>query len=632
MAAPISETKYDFDKQEMVIVPLYKGTGASYQQAALKDLPDLLKPVSEPALSAPDSKQIGGGGALVYPPSIRNTMLYTRPVVSHSQAYRPGTLSVQGLPEQYNTDNWRKMILYPPPPYKRPLDTVALDRQLALASFPISTEKGEQLTRKFQGHGGVVARVIFDVIRTDLGKRVYRDGKEQPSPVLLGKLVRVDLVVTGGEVAASFDAKHFPPASDLFAAAEAKAAEAAKAEQSAALQAQNEKYQLITQCEASGSLFAQLKCKREAMCQSHRQLFEADECRSITESYQAMARVDSYCRSRFRELAYESEGPRQGTPAYEAAMETCYSDPLRQTYGPDIVDLRLGMEDGQAQQIVMQRFGQKGYRASGLEKAGPFDRAMLFWDSKTADQGIALFMLRNHGEDRIAGISRRLYFGENKPKKSKIVAGLRKKYGTETLSKGNKLLWAFPQDGEQIGKQTCVPALDLVSPRGQWQMEWRPPGSAMNYKTQYQQSNASQMQSKILQCVTKIQAKYQAEFSSGNQSKMQQTMAKMQQEMAACQNASFSTSAGSPTATAQQPKASDVRMPLMIGTGGSPEIYNKLKACGPIIVTVLNTKGNQVKDASFTLFDPSWIGLQPTFLFEGGDQASGKDKQKDIDF
>ena len=65
--------------------------------------------------------------------------------------------------------------------------------------------------------------------------------------------------------------------------------------------------------------------------------------------------------------------------------------PQREAYGTDIVELRLGMASGEAQQIVMQRFGQKGYMASRQEKPGPFERGMLFWDKETADQGIALF-------------------------------------------------------------------------------------------------------------------------------------------------------------------------------------------------------------------------------------------------
>ena len=134
-----------------------------------------------------------------------------------------------------------------------------------------------------------------------------------------------------------------------------------------------------------------------------------------------------------------------------------------------------------------------------------------------------------------------------------------------------------------------------------------------------------------MECMSQVQAKYAPEFASGDRTKVELASAKIQLEILACQKKPVAAAAVPPSASSP-PEAAEARMPLMIGSGGNPENYEKLKMCGPIVIAIINADGDQVKDASFALFDPGWIGRQPGFLFVGDEPAVAEGKLKDIDF
>jgi hypothetical protein len=617
MSTGIREVKYDFASQTINFVPLKQGSNTTRNNS---NPSDLLRPISQPNLTEHD---------VAYPESVQNSVFYNWSPTGQSEPKYRKPLSSGGGDERLIISAWRRLMR------DHRVREIALDRRLVMPAFPMAPEDAEPLLIKIKSHG-LEARVVFDAIRTVVGKHYDFLNPGGPSPVLFAKLVRVD-IFAGGEIITSFGPEQFPSATDLFAAAEAKAAKEAQTKRSAAQQAaliaQNEKDRLIAQCEASGSQFAQLECKMKTMCESHYKLFGRDECSNVKQDYQTAARAVEYCRNRFRRFPKNAGAPIEGTPDFEAAVEACLSDPQRQPYGPDIVNLRLGMVDYEAQSVATQRFATNGVKSSRHEKPGPFEGATLYWDRKTADQGIALFTIMSRGGNRVAGISRRLYFGEDGPSKTQILGKLRGKYGVETLAKGDALLWAFPQDSQTFSKITCSAALELVAPRGGWQTEWRPADALPDYQAQYKnlQTDSMQIQGQLMQCMSQVQAKYAPEFASGDRTKIELASAKIQLEIQACQKKPVAAAAVPPSASSP-PEAVEVRMPLMIGSGGNPENYEKLKMCGPIIITIINADGDQVKDASFALFDPGWIGRQPGFLFVGDEQAVAEGKLKDIEF
>jgi hypothetical protein len=71
----------------------------------------------------------------------------------------------------------------------------------------------------------------------------------------------------------------------------------------------------------------------------------------------------------------------------------------------------------------------------------------------------------------------------------------------------------------------------------------------------------------------------------------------------------------------------------MIQPEGDPQGYQKYAACGPVVISRLNADAaDKVSDASFMLFDPSWIASQPTVAFKAGPGAAADSGGANIDF
>ncbi len=336
--------------------------------------------------------------------------------------------------------------------------------------------------------------------------------------------------------------------------------------------------------------------------------------------------IKSNCRTRLYPRDNTRWMPLEGDPEYQAGMAVCLRDPVRGVYGPDIIGLRLGQEGTKATSIMLHRLETK--YGSTFKETRPFEGGFLSW-SDDASRGIAHFDIMNHGKRLVAAISRRLYFDADGPSRADIVAGLRKKYGREAWSsKQSAMLWTFGADKSQANK--CAGLVDLIQPRGKWSHEWRPRLSSAERQQQRQQTaQSAQDRGKTFKiCLKKVETNLLALYSNGNQPSAQQQAA-LNDELTKCQQ-DFESGA-----TTQTTVAETARLPMMVGTGGSPQDYAEYSSCGPVVISLFNQGADGgLKDASFVLFDPAWIASQPAFAFKGGmgTGPAAKAGKKKIDF
>jgi hypothetical protein len=292
--------------------------------------------------------------------------------------------------------------------------------------------------------------------------------------------------------------------------------------------------------------------------------------------------------------------PREGTPEYEAAVATCLEVPKIEAYGPDMVGLRLGMDKKEASAIVVRKL--KTNASATLKETRPFEGGTLRW-TDDANRGIALFFINNHGRDLVAGISRRVYFGENGPSKSKITEGLRKKYGAETWSDENRaLVWTFSTGSGKSSSNDYANLVDLLTSRDHWSRKWKP------RLTREERFGATQKkQEKFTDYIKCLQDAEQGPKG----------------DMAICNQ---KLGPQSSTQSAKKPK-----LPIMIKAEGTSGIYAKYQTSGPVVIVLFNKDANsRVKDVSFILFDPAWIARQPAFVFKNGGGTSRA--KAEIDF
>lgn len=629
MSTPLARASYDFDSGKVLIFPGHKGSNQYKNPKAKKEVPDLFASHPNPATTAPQDNQIGSGGAVIFPPSIQDTIVYRAASTnsSYSQNQRE-TIGKSGVDTRRNADYWRGNVRSNQAGQLR-ISWIALDRRLTLASIPMGPDDAEKFIKEFNA-GRVAARVTFEPIRTELGKHVYRSNykpkENHAAPVLFGKVVRVDLISDGKKVIATFGPDQFPSARSVVAAAnqakQAAAANAAAAQQQAASAEEQKRQELMTACETKGSNLDKLKC-RNAACQANRNLFGYQKCGEIGQQYSKAGAVDRDCRNRFRGLANRLGTPAEGTPPFESAVARCFSDPGREAYGPDIVGIRLGTNFNDAERAAYQRFSENGYMKSRHKRPYPFENSSLLWERKSANEGIALFSIRGHQQrELLAGIGRRLYFGEQGPKKSDIVKGLRDKYGREASSSSNALVWAFPPANSKLkDKSKCAPLAKMIRGRGGWEPGWKQPIDRQAQQAKLQ-AERSVVQTKYQACTTKVQNDYMKKFEGASESKINKLSIEMQQEISVCSNEY--SAANSKLSSSVQSDNRPERKPLMI-EGGNPKGFHSYRACGPVLVTTFaHGEGGRLKGAAFVLFDPSWVGRQPGFMFKSSKEPAKK--------
>jgi len=116
-----------------------------------------------------------------------------------------------------------------------------------------------------------------------------------------------------------------------------------------------------------------------------------------------------------------------------AVAESVPADPYSransgQAFGPDVVNIRLGMTLEQAENEISQR--KEIMKIINGRPPRPFASARMFV-LKPGDEFIGLMTLNTPHGERIASINRTVYFDpENSPSQTAVVSSIEKKYGT----------------------------------------------------------------------------------------------------------------------------------------------------------------------------------------------------------
>ena len=117
------------------------------------------------------------------------------------------------------------------------------------------------------------------------------------------------------------------------------------------------------------------------------------------------------------------------------APKTTIADPYQRAnsgkpFGPDVVDVQLGMSFQDAEQRITQR-KQIMNKIDG-NPPRPFSAARVFV-LQPGDEIIELLALKTTQGDRVASIHRTVYFDpDNSPSQTAITSSVQKKYGTPT--------------------------------------------------------------------------------------------------------------------------------------------------------------------------------------------------------
>jgi len=169
------------------------------------------------------------------------------------------------------------------------------------------------------------------------------------------------------------------------------------------------------------------------------------QCQNYINKFRNIQNMHVYgCGERAREYQLV-----HATPAYDAAVQTCLTEPVRDAQGPDVLGVQLGMDMMRADQLVRSALDMarnaKGLGAT-IDKR-PFTYLMLYHTEDT-NHAVGLFYLKLWDEremgvqDRVAGISRKVHF-ESAPPAGAVRDGLVKKYGKPTWENGGtEMMWA----------------------------------------------------------------------------------------------------------------------------------------------------------------------------------------------
>ncbi|HHJ13676.1 MAG TPA: hypothetical protein ENJ79_04770 [Gammaproteobacteria bacterium] len=328
------------------------------------------------------------------------------------------------------------------------------------------------------------------------------------------------------------------------------------------------------------------------------------------------ADIPGYCKGRFSGRNAAAWYPRVGSPEYDAAMESCRLEKPRSPFGPDILGLSLGMTKHEARPLLDR---QNMLRLTDSNDARPFHDAQLYW-TKKGEHGIALFYLYNADQQRVAGISRRLYFDDKDVKPDALITGLRKKYGRESWRGKRKngdeaMLWVNPVDGQGgSGAASCGQLVEMIRPRGDWQHVWKAPRQRSGAARRAAVPDAGSTGDVQRQCME------EAGMAGGGLPDMNKIMA-----MQACMRSKLASGMGMPARPDAREKKSDpgARKPLMLGKAGSATSYAKLKACAPAVIANFQTREDgKMDNLSLLLVSPAWLSELPAFMFTSGGGSS----------
>lgn len=509
---------------------------------------------------------------------------------------------------------------------------LAFDRRLTLKGIPLDRARAEQLLLEQRSPSGRVrsGSGVFTAVVEFTVADARRDARSEDGATPLGALVvQLDRVIIRGpkgEQVATFAANAFPEAGERQRQQETEIARR-EADAAAARQRRDaEKRRKQQEAAAAARARAEQQQRERAAAEVQRRKDRAER-QEASRSAAAFRELRSRCESKYRSGRHTWD-PVEGSVEYNAAVAACIEEPKRDAYGPDIVGLQLGMERTTAGAIVRLRMETRA--VARLQETRPFEGGGLSW-SDDAGRGIALFFIKNHGRDLVAGVSRRLYFDGDGPTTAQIVDGLRGKYGPEAWRDGDRVLaWAFPTGPDGVSAGSLAEIVALLSPRGNWSGRWAPrltPEQQAEAQRRAQEQRQARLNDQIT-CLNEAQVKANPFLDEDDHSDTRYTE-KFNEEMAI-----FNERFG-PTSTASSPaQDEEPRLPIMIGPHRTPGNYAQY-GTGPVVIAILNADANgDVTDAAFVLFDPSWIAGQPAFAFKGGGgptAAAGGGKKK-IDF
>jgi hypothetical protein len=543
------------------------------------------------------------------PEPIRDKPIYTIPATRSKPLPNTGGKGPWGEPV-YRIGLWTpkyKIIL--PTFFKA--DLFVLDHWLESEGIPLSKEQANDFLYKIERGWRLKSVVDFTVTGATTRKTSSSDKKDR-GVVLLAKLNKITILLIPGKNQGSIPKVMANLSPDYFPTAEERAAQLMTA-----LNKEQRKNNLELQ-----KRIEEDRLKKESQMRSKEERREREARINRMSSKRTRDRIESHKKNTSKSVAafdlkkscqrkYKTAwSPRKGTPEYEEAVATCLNAPRRETYGPNIVGLQLGMESKEARSIVINELGNN--EGARLKKARPFEGGMLRW-TEDANRGIALFYINNNDRNLVAGVSRRIYFGDNGPAPTDIIDGLRKKYGAETWSDGDRaLVWAFPTGSEITSTNGYADLVEQLAPRANWTGPWKPRGLTGEEKLQSMQKESENAENN-LKCVQNIMNKLGSVHGGSGENEY---MKVFNEEKAICDQ-KFGPK--SPTQ-----KTGGPRLPLMIRAEGNPGVYAQYKASGPVVIVLINKDVNdQVKDASFILFDPAWMASQPAFVFESGAGSSG---------
>ena len=540
-------------------------------------------------------------------------------------------------------------------PNPGPVFNLDVDRYLKMSALPVPRAEAEAIKNRYgQGFSGFEVEYAIDLRGYSdesfngelVSLKIYAVEKEFKKGTLGENLAGPKITVISTKLLRELDVASLPRRSDEMAAREAeKEAARKKVEEAKRLAEEEDRRNREASkafVEALPGKFAACEkrpvvqreaCYRDSCALNDHDRQRADlkyvprdvffKCESLTtrarnaassaeieRRSQADARKTA-CAMRYNQVQLNIPGLHIPESERNAAVETCLRESTRTASGPDVIEIRLGMGMIEARSLARREVdNNRGERA---KEPRPFMDGTLYI-SRDGNQGIAIYSFQNNGqEEKIAGVSRRIYFDKDGPAEEQISRAMRAKYGKEHWHDGNgMLLWA-PE--AHLPVETCAETQKFIIERGDWTRPWQAGGSrpelARPRTTVVSSDRVTQcMQEANLKVEKKLAEKGLDHHNDGEKYWIAYN-ALTQHEIEQCQLVPTTGASGANTMSDR-----GERLPMMIDVAGEPADYAAYEGCGPLLFIKVNQKATGIiSDISTVLFDPSWIAEMPPFMF-----------------
>ncbi len=366
---------------------------------------------------------------------------------------------------------------------------LALDRWIEIKDIPVERSRAE----KMKALKGYFMLVIEFTVKDMVG--AARSGNTRTSGTLIAGLDKVTIFDPNDDVFASFSPDTLPSAKERYAVAQAQSADKTKTAVAAKAQAEKKKKQKaadmrskkdkinkkLTECETIVSPKDRLSCF-EDVCSTVKGGNESNRCisgkmKASSQIDQEKSKAKSMAKRKVRNCEQRASSDwklNKGSEEYNAAVKGCVEEEDRVPYGPDILGLRLGMTWGDADKLIKREMdlskAESRKHVVMATEPRPFKDGRLYF-SKEGDHGVAFYHMRNNDNERVAAVSRRLYFDGKGESSVPVRKALVEKYGKVDWSKGNTLLWAT-SGGPSLGAR-CAKLADKLLPAELSRKKWK---------------------------------------------------------------------------------------------------------------------------------------------------------------